>query len=117
MNRLFFTGMVVNVALNLLLIPHLKAVGAGAAALSTQAFVLIGQMWIAKKELRLPTEWKQVAKIGGFALLVILVNWQLYQLPGVAWLLKFSAAIASGLLLALQFRLVRLKMLFDLAKG
>jgi O-antigen/teichoic acid export membrane protein len=116
MNRLFLFGMVVNVALNLLLIPHLKAVGAGAAALTTQAFVLFGQMWIAKKELRLPTDLRQVAKIAGFALLVILVNWQLYQLPGVAWLLKFGAAIALGLLLALLFRLVRLKMLFDLAK-
>lgn len=116
MNRLFLFGMVVNVALNLLLIPHLKAVGAGAAALSTQAFVLLGQMHIAKKELRLPTELRQVAKVLGFVTVVVLADWQLYNFAGGSWLLRFGAAIASGLLLAFFFRLIRLKMLFDLVK-
>ncbi len=116
MNRLFLFGIVVNVVLNLLLIPHLKAVGAGAAALSTQAFVLVGQMWIAKKELRLPTGLRQVAKVSGFVTVVVLADWQLYNFAGGSWLLRFGAAIAAGLLLAFIFRLIRLKMLFDLVK-
>ena len=116
MNWLFLSGIVVNLALNLLLIPGWKAVGAGIAAFTTQTFVLAGMMLLAKKELRLPLEWKQFLKITSFILLTVLANWQLYRLPEVEWLLKFAAGIAAGLVLAFLLRLIQVKMLLNLAK-
>lgn len=116
MNGLFLAGILVNVTLNLLLIPGWKAVGAGISAYATQTLVLAGMIFLAKKELHLPTAWRQVLKITAFVLLVILTNWQLYHLPGYGWLLKFVAGIASGLVLAFLLRLIRFKMLLGLLK-
>lgn len=109
MNWLFVSGIVVNLALNLLLIPPMKAVGAGMSAFFTQTIVLVGMMFLAKKELRLPFEPRQFLKIAAFIILVCFANWALYRLPGFDWLLKFGAAIAFGLLLAFLLRMINLK--------
>ncbi len=109
MNWLFVSGIVVNLALNLLLIPPMKAVGAGMSAFFTQTIVLVGMMFLAKKELRLPFEPRQFLKITAFISLVCFANWALYRLPGFGWLLKFGAAIAFGLLLAFLLRMINLK--------
>lgn len=116
MNFIFLAGIVVNVGLNLLLIPGWKAVGAGISAFATQTLVLACMMFLAKKELNLKTEVRQVLKITSFILLVVVVNRQLYQLTGFNWLLKFGLGIAAGLLLAFILRLIRIKMLLNLLK-
>ena len=116
MNRLFLAGIVANLVLNLLLIPPLKAVGAGMSAFFTQAIVLAGMMFLAKKELNLPFEGRQVAKIAAFIALVGGSAWQLQGLPGSNWLLKFGASIVVGLVLAFVLRLVNLKMMAGLLK-
>jgi O-antigen/teichoic acid export membrane protein len=116
MNRLFLMGILLNVTLNLLLIPVWKAVGAGISAFSTQTFVLAGMMFLSGKELELSVEWKQVLKITAFVLLVVAANWQLYLLPGFAWLIKFTAGITTGLVMAFVLRLIQLKMLLSLVK-
>ncbi len=116
MNKLFLIGIAVNVGLNLLFIPTMKATGAAAAALATQSVVLIGMMGLAKKELRLPFEAKPIFRILAFAMLTILVAWQLYHFPGMNWMLKFACSILSGLVLAFVFRLINLNLLFQMAK-
>jgi O-antigen/teichoic acid export membrane protein len=116
MNRLFLVGIVVNLALNLLLIPSQKAVGAGMSAFFTQSFVLTGMTLLAKKELHLPFEPRQLLKIVAFILLVCCANWALYQLPGYGWLLKFCAAIAVGLLFAFLLRMINLKTVLAMMK-
>ncbi len=117
MNWLFVLGIAVNLALNLLLIPHYKAVGAGFSAFATQTCVLIGMMFLAKKELRLPFDGRHFTKIAAFILLVLLANWLLYYYFTFGWLLRFVLAIAAGLLLAFSLRLMRIRMMLDLAKG
>ncbi len=116
MNRLFLVGIVVNLALNLLLIPSQKAVGAGMSAFFTQSFVLAGMMILAKKELQLPFEPRQLLKIVTFVLLVCCANWALYHLPGYGWLIKFCAAIAVGLLFAFLLRMINLKSVLAMMK-
>ncbi|MCB0520660.1 MAG: polysaccharide biosynthesis C-terminal domain-containing protein [Lewinellaceae bacterium] len=116
MNWLFGSGIVVNLALNLLLIPAYKAVGAGCSAFATQTFVLVGMMFLAKKELHLAMDWRQASKIASFILLVIIANWLLFYFSQADWLLRFTAALAIGLLLAIALRLLRIKMLLGLVK-
>ncbi len=116
MNFIFLAGIVVNVALNLLLIPGWKAVGAGISAFATQTVVLLCMMFLAKKEIQLKTEIRQVFKILVFILLVVLANWQLYQFGSFDWLQKFGLSITAGLLLAFLLRLIQVKMLLGLLK-
>jgi O-antigen/teichoic acid export membrane protein len=116
MNRLFLLGIVVNVGLNLLLIPIMEATGAAFATFATQTFVLLGMMMLAKKELQLPFTLRQSFKIMGFMALTIFACRQISQLPDLNWVLKFSCCILAGCVLAFLFRLINLKILFDLAK-
>lgn len=116
MNWLFLTGIVVNLGLNLALIPQLKAVGAGMSAFFTQTIVLVGMMLLSKRELNLPLELRQFLKIAAFGVLVCCANWALYQLPGIDWLLKFGAAIAVGVLLAFVLRMINLKSVLAMMK-
>ncbi len=117
MNYLFVLGIVINIVLNLLLIPPYKAVGAGISALGTQSLVLLGQMAIAKKKLQLPIEPYQLTKVILFILTFTILSWQLTFISEVKWLLKFSLSIISGLGLALLFRLIHVKALIELVKG
>ncbi len=116
MNWLFLTGIVVNLGLNLALIPHFKAIGAGMSAFFTQTIVLVGMMLLAKRELNLPFELRQFLKIAAFGVLVCCSNWTLYRMPGFDWLLKFGAAIAVGLLLAFVLRMINLKTVLTIMK-
>ncbi len=116
MNRILLAAIAVNVALNLLLIPQFKAVGAGMSAFFTQGFVMAGMMVLAKKELNLPFEPRQFYKIAAFVVLVCCANWALLQIPGMGWLLKFAAALTIGLFLAFALRMINLKSALDLMK-
>ncbi len=117
MNRLFLIGILVNVGLNLLLIPSLAATGAAIAAFATQAFVLLAMMWLARQELQLPFTLRQTGKIAGFFVLTIFACRQISQWPAdLDWELKFVLCMATGASLAFLFRLIRLKMLIDLVK-
>ncbi len=117
MNRLFLLGILVNVALNLLLIPSLKSTGAAIAAFSTQLFVLVALMWLAKQELKLPFTFRQSFKVTGFIALTIIACWQISQVTELKWVLKFALCIMAGGLLAFLFRLVRLNLLFEMVKN
>jgi O-antigen/teichoic acid export membrane protein len=117
MNWLFVLGIAVNLALNLLLIPRYKAVGAGASAFATQTCVLVGMMFLAKRELRLPFDARHFSKITAYILLVLLADWLLYFHVASSWLLRLGMAIAAGLVLAFLLRLLRIRMMLDLAKG
>ncbi|HFA50037.1 MAG TPA: hypothetical protein ENJ95_13595 [Bacteroidetes bacterium] len=116
MNKLFLAGIAVNVGLNLLLIPALKAEGAALAALSTQTVILLGMMWLAKLELKLPFEIKEMWRIAAFIILTTLAAYLLSHFTKTNWPLKFGGSVASGLVLAFLFRLIRMNLLFEMAK-
>ena len=116
MNKLFVLGIIVNVGLNLLLIPSLKATGCAMAAFATHLFVLFGMMWLAKKELHLPIVKNQFLNTISFILVIVLANWLLYHFTEINWVLKFTAGILSGVLSAFLFQLISIKALLDLVK-
>ena len=116
MNKLFLVGIAVNVGLNLLLIPVMHATGAALAALITQSVVLLGMQILAKKELRLPSTPGLALRIVAFSVLTISANYYLYHFVEMAWMLKFGGGILSGILFAFVFRLINLKLLFEMAK-
>ena len=109
MNRLFVPGIVVNVGLNLLLIPRLQATGAALAAFFTQAIMLLSLTSLAKKELRLPFRFATLLRLIGFAAAVAVANWWLATAPPWPWYIKFATGLAAGTLLASTFRMIQLR--------
>ena len=116
MNRLFLLCIGVNIGLNLLLIPQLRAVGAALSALLTQGVVLAGLMWLARRELSLPFYPKELLRVLGFVAAIVGFSWQAYLFPHENWLLKLGVSITAGLALAFLFRLIRPSAFLDLVK-
>ena len=71
LNITAIAGIVVNMAVNLLLIPRLQAVGAAVASLSTQSVVALLQVTIAFRQLKVP--FRALPIVSAFIFTVVLV--------------------------------------------
>jgi len=98
MNLLFTGGVVLNIGLNLLLLPKFKAEGAAIATLITQFVIFVGQIILAQKELALRFDWAQLLKIIGFSAVCGYVSWTIYQQATNNWLLYYLLSLAVGAL-------------------
>ncbi len=108
LNRLAGAGIVVNVALNLLLIPKYMALGAAAATCFTQTAVWVGQVGLAERHLGLRLGPRLLLRMLLFLALVYGAAWAgATYLPG-HWAIKLSASIVLGGCLALIMGLLRI---------
>lgn len=106
MNQLFISGIVINIGLNLFLIPSHQAYGAGTATLITEIIMMVGLFWITKKELKISYSTSFIRQMSifliasiGFYLLLEGVNIQpmsklLYSIIGML-LIAFISGIFS----------------------
>jgi O-antigen/teichoic acid export membrane protein len=108
LNITAIAGIVVNVCLNLILIPQMEAQGAAIASLSTQSVVSSIQIIIVFRELKIPLAAIPYLRCALFTLLLIpAILLQLNYLHLSFWPnIAFSSALA--LLLALTTRLINL---------
>jgi peptidoglycan biosynthesis protein MviN/MurJ (putative lipid II flippase) len=68
------TGMILNISLNFILIPHFLAVGSAYASLSTQFVTAIIQVVIAQRIFRFTVDWKYIFTLLFFAIGVVVLN-------------------------------------------
>jgi O-antigen/teichoic acid export membrane protein len=106
MNSIALTGVVLNVALNLWLIPSYQAMGAAAATCATQFLVLAGQILVARRQLALVPAPGMILRITAFTLLTIAFCFLLKNYVDGHWWVRFGAALGGGFLLALPLRMV-----------
>ncbi len=109
MNRIFVVGFLLNISLNLLLIPSYKALGAAAVACTTQFFVAIAEIILAKKEIKLSFDRQWIIQIIGFSVLSGLTALWIHQNSTLPWHLGFLLIMGSCLLWALIFKLLQWK--------
>ena len=97
MNYLFGLSILVNVLLNAVLIPRYQSVGAALATDLTQWGVLIGQIWLGGRLMRLHTSGPWVLRLLGFLLFTVMSTLGLASL-GLHWIIAFllSGAVAVG---------------------
>ena len=117
MNLIFIISVGLNIFLNYWLILQYQALGAAAASCFTQFFVLIAQIILAKHLLQLPTNIRLIVKIGGFALVVFLMNYVLFYYAWKQWIWGFLSSLILGTGLSFLFKLVDLKGLVELLKN
>lgn len=75
LNITAIVGIVVNMTVNLLLIPHLQAVGAALASLSTQSVVALLQVTIAFRQLKVPIKALPIVPAVVFTLILVPAVW------------------------------------------
>ena len=116
MNYISILGVVINVVLNLILIPTQKALGAALATGITQFFILILQIIVAQRLFHLKNNWRLIVRIGTFfAILLLLGTYPLFFVAS-NWLISFFFFLFAALILALLFRLIDVKYIFQLLK-
>ena len=104
LNIMAAIGMVLNIALNLILIPKLQAQGAAFVSLLTQSITAIAQVIIAIRIFHFKTQWGMTFKIISFALIIVALGFVSQhignKLIGYLTLLVASAftAFAVGLI-------------------
>ncbi len=116
LNLMAVGGVVVNITLNLILIPRYYALGSAVASLVTQTFIAILQVILAKRIFHFSVDLKKIVSflifIGGvllFSLLSVNLDFN--------WIYKFVAILVFSMLLAFILRLIHLKVLVDLLKN
>ncbi len=96
---------VLNVSLNLILIPRYQAVGAAISSLASQGFYAIAQLILTRKIMKISMNGDIMLKLAGFLVLNILVGYLTLLIPG--WIPGFLLLLSSCLASALVFGLIR----------
>ncbi len=109
MNRFFLVGIAIDLLLNLLLIPTWQALGSAIAAVVTQIFIGLAMVWLCWREFDFRVGSSGMLRIIGFAAFVVGLDYVLFEAVVLPWGIKFSLALALGLVGLLLFQLVDLK--------
>lgn len=118
MNRLFALTLLINILLNLALIPPLKAVGAALATLITQVFSLSSQYWLAKRTMNIHLDRPVVLKILMYVAGSALVFYGLHALlPVHYWLIGLFGGGGACLVMAFAFKVLNLREIIQLARS
>ncbi len=112
LNILASITLVVNVLVNLLLIPSLGAVGSAWASLTAQSFMALTQLWLALRIFNIRVGATYILKLVIFTLIIL----GSILLPPIDWWLRLLLMMAVGLAAALSLRLVDLKELIAIVK-
>jgi O-antigen/teichoic acid export membrane protein len=115
LNIMALTGMILNVSLNYLLIPHFYAVGSAYASLITQFVTAIIQIAIAQKIFKFSINWNYLFMLFLFSIGVVLFNLLSSKLE-IDWRIAILiAALLSGFW-AMVLRLITIKGFIRLLK-
>jgi O-antigen/teichoic acid export membrane protein len=115
LNWVAFCGMVSNVGIDLLLIPHFQALGASYASLITQSLTAILQIIIAIKIFKIRISLQYVLKITMFILALLLATAAIRQIS-LDWIVLIVLSLIAYVLIAFAFRLFSVKGILTLVK-
>jgi len=109
-------GMLTNIVLNFLLIPHFKAFGSAMSSVTTQAFMAIAQIIIANKIFDFKINYKFLIFVSVFVVVLIGITF-LITSTFTNWFFGFVLIGVTGILIAFIFKLIDLKALILIIKN
>jgi O-antigen/teichoic acid export membrane protein len=103
LNIIAFSGMILNIVLNLILIPKYMVLGSALASLITQVFTSVIQFYISVVHFKFKTNWKLILQFAVYILMLFFftqmiyyTDWRLaYKFAGVAGLFIFLVSITG----------------------
>lgn len=105
LNTIAVGGVLVNVGLNLFLIPKYGALGATMATLITQVFAAAAHIWVAERQFSFGYGFKDVLKLSAFTILSIVIAISIKTF-GIDWRFATVLSLALSGVLALVLGLV-----------
>jgi O-antigen/teichoic acid export membrane protein len=115
LNFMAVVGMFLNIGLNLILIPHLQALGSAWASLATQVFTALAQTLLAVSILKLKINYRLIGKLILFIGFVLIIGYSSRMLG--SWVLGYSLMIGVSALFAFSVRLINLRALAEIIQN
>ena len=117
LNIIAFVSMSINVILNIILIPILKAQGAAIASLSTQAFNSLAQMFIVRSKFKVKTDYSFIFLLLGYALLCIFGIYIASKFLPFVWIINLLICGLFTMAVAFATNLISLKGIYRIVKA
>ena len=115
LNIVISIGVVLNIGLNLYLIPEKGAYGAAIASMITQGFTASLQVYLAFRILKIKVEWNQFTRIIVFAVLIIPTVYY-SQLLELSWSINLLISLLISTLVAFSTGMVSIKGIVKILK-
>lgn len=106
-------AVVINIVLNVILIPKYMAIGAAISALITQVFVGLSQYFIALSKFRMKLDLWLIFRLSVFVAGIFGLGWGSLQVQA-DWLYRFLGLVISSLIFALALNLIDIKSMIKL---
>lgn len=116
LNYISFGGLILNVVLNLVLIPKYFAFGAALTTMVTQIFAGVMQLIFVVRHFKFGINYKMISQFALFSLTFIAANYLLKIYIGDAFL-SFIVSACSGVVLLLATGTVRIRQIIAFAKA
>ncbi|HKK81346.1 MAG TPA: oligosaccharide flippase family protein [Prolixibacteraceae bacterium] len=112
LNIMAAVGMVLNITLNLIVIPRYEALGAAFVSLSTQTVTAIAQVFIAVRIFKLKIRWDLIFRVLAYVLFVIVagVMSRMIDIPLVGYVTMLIVSVIGAFLV----KLIDLRKLYEL---
>jgi len=115
LNILAGITVVINISLNLILIPRYKAIGAAWASVISQGFYATGQIFLSIRVIDLKMKYDLLFRLFLLTMLLIVLN--VVGLTHINnWIPASLLSLAAGLVLAFVLRLIRIKEMVNILK-
>lgn len=115
LNLMASTGMLINILLNMYLIPRMEAQGAALSSISTQLLTALAQILMVQGIFRFRINYPLLLGLGAFAASCIVWCWFVRGFA-MNWMLQFGLAASGCFALALITRLIRPKNLYRIIR-
>jgi O-antigen/teichoic acid export membrane protein len=115
LNIIAFSAMLLNVGLNIVLIPHYWAIGSAIASICTQLFIITAEITMSVKIFSLKPSPKYIIRLGCFFVFTLIAGWLSLQLPFSTGI-DFSIMICICVCLIFVFGLVKPKEIMMILK-
>lgn len=115
LNIMASTGMFINIALNLFLIPKLEVFGSAVSSLSTQLLTALAQVLMVQYLFRFKINWRLLGALAFFFVSTIAINYFVSGLP-MGWISRFAISASACFALAFILRLISIRNLIHIVK-
>lgn len=115
LNIMACTGMLINIAMNMILIPKLSAVGAAYSSIVTQIFTAGAQLYMVQKAFQFKINFSFILRTLLFIGLCIVMNVFILRL-GLFWMYQFIVSASACFILAFGLRLIHIRNLYRIVR-
>lgn len=115
LNLMAFSGMILNIVLNAILIPHYFAVGSAITGVVTQVFAAVIQIFISIKIFSFKINKTLLLQLMGYSVFVVFCGFFMKTLP-INWLLQFVLSGVICFSFAMIIKLFTIKGLYRILK-